>query len=434
MTTRRPSAPKPVRWIARTLEEAGYRTWAVGGAVRDVLLGLPSGDWDLTTAAPPEEVQRLFRRTVPIGIEHGTVGVLADGGVLFEVTTFRRDVETDGRHAVVAFADTVEEDLARRDFTINAIAWHPLEEELLDPFGGVEDLESGILRTVGDPARRFAEDWLRVLRALRFAGRFDLRVADATWRALRDAVHELPALSAERIRDELVKVLEADPRPSRALELYEDSGALSVLYPELQALVGVEVSGGQDDAWRASLKTTDALPVGRHRLRLAALLRDVEEADAAALLVRLRLSNALTDEIARLAAAPPLPDGEDASDADVRRWLSRIGPERLAAVARLELARARATAPEESGAADAVVASWRRAREIRRAGPPLEVADLALDGRDLIRMGLKPGPRFGEILDALLERVLEDPDLNRPETLKAEARRIAGTVEEAGDG
>ena len=125
-------------WITRKLEDAGFETWAVGGAVRDALLGLPLGDWDLATRAHPNQVRRLFRRTVPLGVEHGTVGVLSDEGVLYEVTTFRRDVETDGRHAVVPFADTVEEDLSRRDFTSNALSWHPLRKVMLDPFGGCD--------------------------------------------------------------------------------------------------------------------------------------------------------------------------------------------------------------------------------------------------------------------------------------------------------
>ena len=170
----RPDAPPAATWIVRTLEEAGHETWAVGGAVRDVLLGRPAGDWDLTTHARPTDVRRIFRRTIPIGVEHGTVGVLARDGTMYEVTTFRKDVQTDGRHAVVEFASTLDEDLARRDFTINAIAWHPLREELRDPFGGAVDLGHGVLRTVGAPEERFREDYLRVLRALRFAGRFGL--------------------------------------------------------------------------------------------------------------------------------------------------------------------------------------------------------------------------------------------------------------------
>ncbi|MBW3572347.1 MAG: CCA tRNA nucleotidyltransferase, partial [Gemmatimonadetes bacterium] len=206
--------PPEVPSIARTLRDAGFDTWAVGGAVRDALAGGRPGDWDLTTAARPGDVRRLFRRTVPVGIAHGTVGVLGRDGHLYEVTTFRRDVETDGRHARVIFADTVDDDLQRRDFTINAVAWHPLTHELRDPHGGVPDLREGILRTVGDPAERFREDRLRVLRALRFAGRFGLRIDGATWGAAREAAPELVHLSAERVREELLKVLRQVDPPS----------------------------------------------------------------------------------------------------------------------------------------------------------------------------------------------------------------------------
>lgn len=416
MSTDRLSAPRAVVRIARRLEEAGFETWAVGGCVRDALAGRPAGDWDLTTRARPGQVRRLFRRTVPIGIEHGTVGVLSGDGTLYEVTTFRRDAETDGRHAVVAFADRVEDDLARRDFTINAIAWHPLREELLDPFGGRSDLESGILRAVGEPARRFAEDHLRVLRALRFAGLFGLRIEPATWEALRADVAHLERLSAERVREELLKVLEADPAPSAVLRAYRESGALAVLYPELQALPG------DGSAWRGILATADRLPRGRPLLRLAALLRPLSREAAATLLLRLRLSNAQVDELALRAAAPPLP-APDAPDEAYRRWLAEVGAERLAGVSRIELAEARSGASGRD--AREVAAAWRRARAVRSARPPLTVADLELDGRDLIRLGLKPGPRFGILLDALLDWVLEDPARNEPERLSEHVMALA---------
>jgi len=419
-----PSAPAAVRWIARTLEDAGYETWAVGGAVRDVLLGLPSGDWDITTRARPDEVRRLFRRTVPLGVEHGTVGVVAAGGAMFEVTTFRRDVETDGRHAVVAFADRIEDDLARRDFTVNAIAWHPLRKVWLDPYGGVADLESRRLRCVGDPDRRFSEDFLRVLRACRFAGRFGLEIEDATWRAMTAAAPSLSALSAERIREELVKILDADPHPSRALALYTTAHVLDVLYPELAAL-----AEERKDVWALTLRSVNRLPRGRPLLRLAALVRGLDAPSVAQLVVRLRLSNAQADEIARRAGAPPLP-GTEASEADVRRWLSGVGVERLAAVARLELARARAGAGMPGiPPASAVVAAWRRTRDILATAPPLTLSDLALDGRDLMRMGLRPGPLFGRVLQGLLERVLDDPGLNRRDRLEAEVLTMVGERE-----
>ena len=425
MSAVRPSAPPAVRWIVRTLEDAGYETWAVGGAVRDVLLGLPQGDWDLATRARPQDVRRLFRRTVPLGVEHGTVGVLARDGTMYEVTTFRRDVETDGRHAVVEFAERLDEDLARRDFTVNAIAWHPLRGELADPFGGMGDLEARVLRTVGRPEARFGEDYLRVLRALRFAGRFGLHIDEGTWRALCGSVDRLSALSAERVREELLKVLAADPKPSVSLDLYAASGVLAAVYPELEALRGRD-DGGGPDAWGAALATVDALPSGRPLLRLAALLRDVEPREAAQLLMRLRLSKAQVDEVARRAAAAALP-APDAPDVEYRRWLSAVGPERLSAVTRLELAAARGLEARVSAARpDAVVTSWRRARAVLAERPPLNVGDLALDGRDLVRMGLRPGPRFGELLDELLGWVIDDPSRNAPERLEARVRELEG--------
>jgi tRNA nucleotidyltransferase/poly(A) polymerase len=422
---RLPPAPPAVRWLAGTLEDAGYETWAVGGVVRDVLMDRPSGDWDFATRATPKQVRKLFRRTVPIGVEHGTVGVLARDGTMYEVTTFRRDVETDGRHAVVSFADTIEEDLGRRDFTINAVAWHPLREELFDPFGGVDDLEAGILRTVGAPEERFREDYLRILRALRFAGLFRLDIEKSTWTAMCDLVEHLSALSAERVREELLKVLGADPSPGHALDLYARSGALGVLYPELEALRSGPSAVPGVDRWLLSVATVGQLPPGRPLLRLAALLKELDSPAAAGLLLRLRLSNAQVDETAFRVGAAPLPDS-DGNDREFRRWLSASGPGRLAALARLDLARAKAE--RMFGANDRtahVVASWRRAREVRAAAPPLSVGDLALDGRGLIALGLKPGPGFGRILDALLDWVLDDPERNRRGLLEARAVELA---------
>jgi tRNA nucleotidyltransferase (CCA-adding enzyme) len=438
MTTR-PSAPPAASWITRTLEDAGHETWAVGGAVRDACLGRPSDDWDFATHARPKQVRRLFRRTVPVGVEHGTVGVLARDGTLYEVTTFRRDVATDGRHAVVAFAETLDEDLARRDFTINAVAWHPLREELHDPFDGMGDLRRGVLRTVGEPNERFSEDFLRILRALRFAGRFALRIEEVTWEALCSHVESLRGLSGERIREELVKVLDDDPDPSTSLRLYAESGALRVLYPELDALRSESASS----PWALAVESAAALPVGRPWLRLAALLVDVPNDQAAAVLLRLRLSNQGTDRIARVAGAAALP-APDAPDASYRRWLSAHGVSLFPPIARVLLARAKAgralarhgLTPREAarqepalhGPLDSplpdddverMVASWRRARAVRAAGPPLTVGDLALDGRGLIALGLEPGPDFGRILEGLLDWVLEDPARNDPEVLRA---------------
>ncbi|MGH7594216.1 MAG: CCA tRNA nucleotidyltransferase, partial [Gemmatimonadales bacterium] len=197
--------PQSVLAILHRLEDAGYETWCVGGAVRDELLGNVQQDIDLATAATPDVVASLFRRTVPVGLEHGTVGVVDGDNVLHEVTTFRRDVRTDGRHAVVEFGVSLAEDLARRDFTINAIAYHPLRHEWRDPFLGRDDLDHGIVRAVGDAAARFAEDRLRILRALRFAARFGFMIEPATWAAAVAQAHDTGQLSAERVRDEWVK-------------------------------------------------------------------------------------------------------------------------------------------------------------------------------------------------------------------------------------
>jgi tRNA nucleotidyltransferase (CCA-adding enzyme) len=437
------SPPAAVRRIADRLEEAGYDTWAVGGAVRDRVLGRPAGDWDLATRARPEQVMRLFRRTVPIGIDHGTVGVL-DGGHLYEVTTFRRDVETFGRHAVVEYADRVEDDLARRDFTINALAWHPASGRLLDPFGGRADIQARRLRTVGAPEERFAEDYLRVLRALRFAGQFELAIEGATWDALRRAISQLQRLSAERVREELVKVLAQIRSASRALDLYRTSGALATLYPELAALPGEPPDAPEWDLWTLTIRAVDAIPPSRTTLRLAALLHAVGMPPARTrdlrggwrytghevlgarkaedVMRRLKASNAETEWVTRLVRHQRDIFPPDAPDAGVRRWLRDIGLDLVADLFRLRFALWRA---EESGDArpEDLLERWATARRVVRTRPPLSIGDLAIGGRELQALGLRPGPRFGEILLALLERVIDDPSLNAPARLEQIVRQ-----------
>ena len=201
--------------VVRRLRGDGRAAFAVGGGVRDGLLGLPVAEWDVATDARPERVLVLFERTFPIGLEHGTVGVRI-GDETVEVTTFRTDVATDGRRAVVRFGASLEEDLARRDFTINAVAWDPADGQVHDPFGGLDDLATGRLRTVGDPDRRLVEDYLRVLRAFRFAARFDLEIDPATRSALERHAGGVTGLSGERVRDELWKTFSECRTPSRA--------------------------------------------------------------------------------------------------------------------------------------------------------------------------------------------------------------------------
>lgn len=420
--TARIEVPAAARWVVETLEAAGFETWTVGGAVRDALLGQPSVDWDFATAARPRDVRRVFRRTVPVGIDHGTMGVLDDDDTLHEVTTFRKDVETDGRHAVVTFADSIEDDLARRDFTINAVAWHPLRDELFDPFGGEADLRSRRLRTVGAPEERFAEDYLRVLRALRFAGRFDLAVEPSTWEALRSAMDGLGGLSAERIREEWVKVMAAAD-PGVSLDLYRRSGALGRVAPAL--------GDADDDAWSAALTRVRALPSAMPILRTVALFegalaagtdggRRARAEGVGRWMQGLRFSNAEVDRAVHLLATPASPPRADASDADQRRWLAKVGSE--FAEDRFALIEVGVV----TGQAEADTAErLERLRTELAACPALTVGDLAISGRDLIALGMKPGPHFGDLLVELLDRVLEDPDANSRDTLLAEVERRA---------
>src|SRR5262245_13792445 len=227
--------PSEVLKIAQKLEDAGFETWCVGGAIRDNLLGVANHDFDLTTAAPPPEVQRIFKRTVPVGIEHGTVAVLDRANQPHEVTTFRKDIQTDGRHATVEFGVSLMDDLARRDFTINAIAYHPIRHEWRDPFHGEQDLAKKLIRSVGDPNWRFQEDYLRILRALRFSARFEFRIHAGTLEAAKANIQGLAQLSAERVRDEWFKGIESARKVSKLVALWVDTGAKRIWLPELGA-------------------------------------------------------------------------------------------------------------------------------------------------------------------------------------------------------
>jgi tRNA nucleotidyltransferase (CCA-adding enzyme) len=416
-------APGSFLALAEQLEARGYQAWAVGGAIRDRLMGISRGDWDLATDARPEEVRSLFPRTIPLGIEHGTVGVLQEDGSVYEVTTFRRDIETDGRHAVVSFAETIDEDLARRDFTINAIAWRIATRELRDPWNGREDLEARILRAVGEPAERFAEDYLRVLRGLRFAGRFDLTVDPPTREALEGAVGGTADLSAERVREELEKVF-TGPRPSAALRLYRDTGVLGIWYPELDAEADTE-------AWEAALAAIDELHEGRPLLRLARLLLivpgageepDPGEAAVSRVMERLKLSNADRRRIHELRRYfLPFVNPLDSS-AHMREWLSEVGPGGERDLFRLHFAAARASGDEQ--ATGALLHTWRRVHDERLGGAPIDRSELAVDGEDILGLGVARGPLIGLLLGELHAQVLEDPELNERETLLDIAREL----------
>ena len=424
--------------IARRLEDAGFEAWCVGGAIRDAFLGGKPLDWDIATPATPEQVIAIFgrRRTVPVGIEFGTVAVLDDGGVAHEVTTFRRDVHTDGRHAVVEFGASLEDDLARRDFTMNAIAFRPATGDLRDPFGGQRDLAAGVVRAVGDAEQRMREDRLRALRAIRFAARYRFVIEPATLSALRSSAPYLTRLSSERVQQELVKTMEQVAAPSGAFRLWRDTGALAVLVPSLHGL------------GELALATLDRLPRDgaggrlapqRTVNRLAALFLDIPARDVREALVALRFSRHDTNWVVAVverwnsvgaSIAGRLGDGAPA-DVEVRRWLGQIG--RLHAGAFVRVAGARWCTACEAGIpapGAAAVRSLHRALRRMQFSEAVELGDLAIGGDELRAAGIPPGPIYAKILHALLERVLEVPARNTPEALLNELPRIVAAIED----
>jgi tRNA nucleotidyltransferase (CCA-adding enzyme) len=385
--------PDSILHIARTLEGAGFEAWCVGGTLRDTLLDRPHSDYDIATSATPEQVQRLFPRTIGVGIKYGTVGVLDQHRVLHEVTTFRQDVLTDGRHAVVRYGVALEEDLARRDFTINAIAYHPLRHEWRDPFEGKRDLEQRLVRAVGDPRQRFQEDYLRILRAIRFAARFSFAIDTATWEAARVAAPGLAQLSAERVREEWFKSLETARSVKELASLWLEVGAARIWIPELERWPFAEGLGAEP------------LPSVRDPVLLTVLLTG----SGAAVLRRLKASNAEIERAVGMERGPEAPDGAD--QRSVRRWLAAAGTsaDDLAALWTLR-----------HGAEPPWAAST---QQIRQRGDPLTRSDLAITGTDLRDLGVT-GPRIGETLATLLDQVLEEPSLNTRERLLALARKM----------
>lgn len=426
--------PAAVLEITRDLERAGYEAWCVGGAVRDALLGHPHLDWDLATNATPDQVRTVFgrKRTIPVGVEFGTVGILDGAGILHEVTTFRRDVNTDGRHADVSFGASLDEDLARRDFTVNAIAYSATSGELRDPFGGQRDLERRLIRAVGDPAERMQEDRLRALRGIRFAARLGFEIDPATWEAIRASAPHLTRLSAERVKQELEKTMDQVLAPSAALARWRDSGAFAVLIPSLAKVSDL------------TLRSVDcaALPglarrPGRRLVRLAVLFSELTGTDAANAATRLRFSKhdaqwlgALVDRWQALGGSMGTRLAQGAPDAvEVRRWIAGIGRTYLPAFFRVASARWSAVRAQPSGSAPAARAVQRVYRRSVRAAlrEPVDLRDLAVDGDDLRQIGVAPGPGLGKILMDLLAIVIEDPGANTRQRLLDEARRITGT-------
>jgi len=441
--------PEAVAGVLARLGDAGHQAALVGGSLRDLLRGSAPGDWDVATSAPPEQVAALFPGATWEN-PFGTVTVRATPGpVSVEVTTFRVEAgyRDQRRPDEVRWGGSLEEDLSRRDFTINAIGWIPEDLRsrrglLVDPYDGAADLQRGVLRAVGDPDQRFSEDALRILRAVRFATRFGLELDPATEDALRRHAAAAGTLSGERVRDELLRILGADQvqaPPSRAFAMMERLGLLVVVLPELQAMRGVpQAKARPGDALDHSLRTADALPAGDPYLRLFGLLHDLGKASTLgdghfighevvgaqmveAILRRLHVPRV---EVARgrlLVRHHMFAYAGEWSDAAVRRFIRRVGASSLADLFALRRADDVASGVEEpqSGGLDEL-----RARVgVELATSPLSAGQLAVRGDDLINeLGVRPGPIVGRLLAELLEAVLENPALNERDALLALAR------------
>jgi putative nucleotidyltransferase with HDIG domain len=456
--------PPAVREIAGIFSDSGRQLYLVGGAVRDLLRGKKAKDWDLATDALPEEVISMFRKprggkapgfVVPTGIKHGTVTVHFKGQP-FEVTTFRAETGySDGRRPdQVKFGVSIEKDLSRRDFTMNAVAYKLPGGLLIDPFNGEGDIKAEIIRSVGDPVERFAEDGLRPLRAMRFASQLGFRVDEAVMAAIPKALPLTAKVAPERIRDELDKII-ASSRPSAAFLLMEKTGLLELTLPELASCREVEQKGlHKFDVLDHSLLACDfsAREDASQEVRLAALYHDIgkritrrldesgvwtfykHERESSRMtkeiMLRFRYPNAVMNRVCRLIEEHMFHYEENWTDAAVRRFIIRSGEECLPDLYKLRRADAYATAGVEPPP-DFLLPFQCRVEKVLAAGRALSLKDLAVSGYDLKEARVKPGKQMGIILKELLEAVVDDPSLNSREKLLEIAAKINERYESA---
>lgn len=439
------SLPAPVSALLQRLQGAGHQAYVVGGGVRDALLGRPVKEWDVCTSATPTQVSQIFPRVIPTGLKHGTVTVLIDSGPV-EVTTLRlEDGYADGRHPdKVVFTDDLSLDLARRDFTVNAMAWDEKTSILHDPFEGRTDLTKKRLRTVGEAVKRLSEDGLRAMRAVRFAAQLEFTVDAEVLQAIRQVLPVVRKVAVERLRDEFMKLLSAR-RPSIGLRLMKETGLMEIVMPELLEGVGVEQNEYHAyDVFDHSLQACDAAQ-DEPRLRLAVLLHDIGKPrtrkylkgayrfyghDAVGakmvdrMLERLRFSNDDRKHVVSLVEHHMFYYREEWTDAAVRRFVRKIGEDNIDDLLALRVA-------DEIGsgvnAPDYPRLEKLRSRlaQVKAQQAAISTRQLAINGNDIMReFGLKPGPMIGRILGDLLEKVLEDPSLNEREKLLAQARQL----------
>ncbi len=426
--------------FSRIFKDAGYSCYLVGGAVRNLSMGFKVSDYDFATDALPEAVIKLFRKVIPTGIKHGTVTVLFSGHKL-EVTTFRTDGDyTDLRRPdKVHFTPSIYEDLKRRDFTINSMAYDLLSGELLDPHHGKDDLKKTVIRAIGNASERFQEDALRIMRACRFAAQLNFSIEESTLAGMKDKAQNLKAVSAERIRDELEKILKS-AQPSIAFHIMADTGVLDVVLPELSACRGVLQKGFHSfDVFEHSLYSCDGAPADNPEVRLAALLHDVGKPSTLShdelgiptfygheqksveisrnIIQRFKFPKAFESNVLNLIQNHMFNFQPEWSDSAVRRFIAKAGLENIEnmfALRRADQFGMNRTSIDSHNLID----FHKRIRNVIDADHAFTIKDLAVNGHILHeKAGIPKGPKMGIVLEFLLETVLDDPDLNNEEDL-----------------
>ena len=407
--------PEDVQFILKKLGRAGYEAYIVGGCTRDSVLGKLPQDWDITTCAMPEQVKQLFPRTIDTGIKHGTVTVMI-GVNGYEVTTYRVDgVYEDSRHPRdVTFTRSLEEDLKRRDFTINAMAYNP-EKGLVDLFGGIQDLEKGRIRCVGDPRARFSEDALRMMRAVRFAAQLGFVIEEDTACAVKELAGNLVRISAERIRSELEKLL-ISPHPELIEAAYR-LGITGIVLPEYDALTGLMAIPAS--IYENARKHTAALlpeAAETKPQRFAALMAYMDPEQVEIIMRRLKFDNStriLTERLVRFQSF-----AFENTEAGMRKFLYETGEDLFPELVRMRAAQIAAGEPDEAAAASRDLKEKKELfRKVTESGQCFSLDKLAVSGNDLIAAGVKPGRKLGALLHKLLEEVIKDQNLNEKERL-----------------
>lgn len=452
--------PQVLQKMNEIFSENGFEAYLVGGAVRDVLLGKEASDWDVTTNAKPEEVMKIFKRVIPTGIDHGTVTVHFMKEEI-EVTTFRTESDySDGRHPdKVEYCGHIEEDLSRRDFTMNAIAASLKDGHIVDPYGGEKDIKDKIIRTVGNAHERFSEDGLRPVRALRFASKLQFSIEKDTYSEIfkEDIQKKIVSISVERFRDEFMKMMES-PLPSVGLKLMEETGILKLFIPEM--LEGRNCIQKDDrgyhifDVLDHNIYACDGAPREKPLLRLAAFLHDsgkprakverivdglkvnnffnherYSSEIAKSVMTRLKFSNAEIDYVTHLIENHMFNYTKDWSDAAVRRFIVKVGLDYIDDLIDLRLADMYGKYNEpvrkhDTASCALLVELTDRVKEIASNQNALSLKDLKVNGRDLIQAGIPAGKNLGRILDELFQTVLDDPKMNEKDKLLNLAKNI----------